>query len=99
MAMIRLRHDSGLTRDVKEGFSWTIFFFSWIALAFRGQMKEMWISLALIILTSWWSFGIPFFIYWIYLCIKGNELLFQSLLHNGYRVEDNPSDVVNITVE
>lgn len=80
MAKVTLKHPTGIQKEVKVGFSWTIFFFSFIALLIRGQIKEA----LIVLLTSWIGIGI---IYWIYLCFKGNEKLHEELLLKGFEVQ------------
>ncbi len=77
--IVTLKHDSGIERRVKQGFSWTILFFGIIALLVRGQFKE---SLFLVLFSL---LTIPGFIYWIYLMIRGNELLHEKYLLQGFK--------------
>ncbi len=79
MAKALLQHDTGLTKEVKIGFSWTIFFFGFIALIIRGQVKEA----LIVLLTSWVGVGL---IYWVYLIFKGNEKLREKYILEGYKI-------------
>lgn len=81
MSKVKLKHESGLTKEVKQGWSWTIFFFGWIAMFIRGQVKEGIVSIGLYFL-----FIIPGFVYTLYMCSKGNEKLVESYLEKGYRI-------------
>ena len=65
------------TKQVKIGFSWTIFFFGFIAFAIRGQYKEALIQLAL------WFIFLGFFI-GIYYSFVGNKNLLIKLFEEGY---------------
>lgn len=75
-----LKHPSGVTKEVKTGFSWTILFFGFIALLIRGQIKEE----LIILLTFWLGIGI---IYQIYLAFKGNEKQKDKFLLKGFEIQ------------
>lgn len=68
-----------LTKEVKVGFSWTIFFFGWIALAIRGQYVPA--------LISFFTLNIAAFYY----MFAANRLLARQLVRNGwFAIEDMP---------
>ncbi len=75
-----LKHPSGVTKEVKTGFSWTIFFFGFFALLIRGQIKEA----LIVLLTCWIGIGL---IYQIYLAFKGNEKQKNKFLLKGFEIE------------
>lgn len=80
---ITLRHESGVTKRVKIGFSWTFFFFSiWVPL-FRGDFKNLFRIWGLSIIT----FGI----YSIVSCWTYNRIYTQDLLVKGYAPIDESS--------
>ena len=68
---------NGLTKEVKVGFSWTIFFFGWMALAIRGQYVPA--------LISFLSFNMASF----YFMFSGNRLLARQLIEDGWIAIDN----------
>ena len=63
---------NGLTKEVKIGFSWTIFFFGWMALAIRGQYVPA--------LISMFTFNMASF----YFMFAGNRLLARQLVESGW---------------
>ena len=82
MAKLLMKNENtGMERNVKKGFSWTILFFGGFALIFRGQVKQLIIWLVLLCLLF-----IPGFIYGIYLAFNGNKELIDQLGQQGYKV-------------
>ena len=67
---------NGLTKEVKVGFSWTIFLFGWLALAIRKQYGAAIISILL--------FNLPV----LYYMFAGNKLLARDLAENGWTTTD-----------
>lgn len=63
---------NGLTKEVKVGFSWTIFFFGWMALAIRGQYVAA--------LISFVTFNFAGFYY----MFAANRLLARQLVGDGW---------------
>lgn len=63
------------TKKVKQGFSWTVFFFGFMALGIRGQ----WGPAAITFLT----FGLAGFYY----MFKANEILLDKYLDEGWEVK------------
>lgn len=76
---ITLQNSVGNRRTVKQGFSWTIFFFGWIALIVRGQGSK-----ALIGLVLTFFFVFPGILYGWYIAFKGNRDLIDDLISKGY---------------
>ncbi|MFC3801817.1 hypothetical protein [Cohnella sp. GCM10012308] len=80
MMRISLRHSSGVTKQVKLGFSWTFFFFGlWVPL-FRGDFRNffrIWglsiVTLGIYGIISWWAY---------------NGHYVRSLLEKGYGPAD-----------
>ncbi|MGG7078651.1 DUF2628 domain-containing protein [Clostridium sardiniense] len=75
---VLLQNDSGLRKEVKQGFSWTTFFFGGFVPLFRGDLKWfiiMWI-LALI------SFGIS----WLVMPFIYNKKYMEGLMMKGFKV-------------
>ena len=67
---------NGLTKEVKVGFSWTIFCFGWMALAIRGQYVPA--------LISFLTFNMASF----YFMFAGNRLLAFQLVENGWTTNE-----------
>ena len=63
---------NGLTKEVKIGFSWTIFCFGWMALAIRGQYVPAFISFLTFNMASF------------YFMFAGNRMLARHLIENGW---------------
>jgi len=63
---------NGITKEVKVGFSWTVFFFGWLALAIRGQYVPA--------LISFLTFNFAGFYY----MFAGNRILARQLVENGW---------------
>lgn len=76
MKNVKLQNATGVTKELKVGFSWTIFFFgAWVAM-FRGQWSEFakWVFLNPITLGIW---GIA-------QCWTANKKTVISFLEKGY---------------
>lgn len=74
---MKLIDEYGFTKEVKSGFSWTVFLFGPIALAIREQYLEAILCLIIGPLTLW--------IYQIYLSFTANEKLYKKLIKEGYK--------------
>ncbi len=89
---IKMVNEFGMEKKVKKGFSWTIFFFGWIALMFRGQITEFLIYVGgfIIMVLSGLLLAIPIaiilIIYTLYLSFVGNKKLLEQNLKNGYKI-------------
>jgi hypothetical protein len=66
---------NGLTKEVKIGFSWTIFFFGWIALLIRKQYGYAALSFFTFNITS------------IYFMFSANKALAHDLIENGWEID------------
>jgi len=76
--MYTLKNKAGVTKQVKKGFSFTMFFFGIFVPLVRGDWKYFFISLIAAIFTvgiSWLVF--PFFY---------NKLYMNDLLNKGYEI-------------
>lgn len=70
---------NNLTKEVKVGFSWTIFFFGWMALAIRGQYVPALISFITLNIAGF------------YYMFAGNRLLARKLVVDGWiAIEELP---------
>jgi hypothetical protein len=63
---------NGIRKEVKVGFSWTVFFFGWLALAIRGQGIPAVVAFCTFNLASW------------YYMFAANRLLARSMIENGW---------------
>lgn len=63
---------NGITKEVKVGFSWTVIFFGWMALAIRGQ--------ALPAILGFFTFNITS----LYFMFTANRLLARKMVENGW---------------
>ena len=79
---------NGIIKEVKHGFSWTIFFFSWIPLLTRGMYIHAILAFILFLPTfGLWSLIMAFI---------GNKLYAQHLLNDGWQCDEIiPSDWLN----
>lgn len=76
--MITFKNENGVTKTVKNGFSWTTLFFGCFVPLIRGDVKWFLISILAAFITlgfSWLVF--PFFY---------NKLYINDLKNAGYRV-------------
>ncbi|MDH4120528.1 MAG: hypothetical protein OEV94_02335 [Deltaproteobacteria bacterium] len=85
---VSFRHPSGLTRQVKVGFSWTIFFFGGIPFFFRG----------LPIHGLGWTFAALFTMGFtnIIICFIGNRQTAHAYLERGYKPVGTGWDVASL---
>ena len=80
---VRLKHENGITKKAKIGFSWTMLFFGMFVPLFRGDLKWALLSFLLAILTA----GIS----WLVLPFKYNTKYIEKLLEKGYKPADRES--------
>lgn len=66
---------NGISKKVKYGISWTVFFFGWMALAIRGQYPAA--------LISFFTFGLANFYY----MFTANRILAHLLIEQGWVVD------------
>lgn len=82
---VNLKHESGVSKTVKVGFSWTFFFFGLFVPLIRGDLKWFLIMLALQSLAGFFTFGVGAFVVSLIFAFKYNELYIKELLEKGYR--------------
>lgn len=78
MAMVVMKNEYGVTKEVKKGFSWTMLFFGLFVPLIRGDLKWTIISLILAFITA----GIS----WLVLPFFYNNVYIESLQEKGYRI-------------
>lgn len=74
---VTLSHESGVTKEIKVGYSWTTFFFGFWVPAIRGQ----WSDFAILFISAVPTFGILPLI-WTF---KINKRYCHFLLEKGYK--------------
>ncbi|KOR27056.1 DUF2628 domain-containing protein [Clostridium sp. FAM 1755] len=82
---ILMKHDSGVTKEVKCGFSWTTFFFGFIVPLIRGDLKWALIMVAISIAVGIPTLGIGGFISGIIFSFVYNKIYIKELLVKGYK--------------
>lgn len=80
---VHLKHESGLIKECKVGFSWTVFFFGFFPPLFRGDWKWALILVIVDPLTFSMASLVLSFIY--------NGIYIKDLLQNGYKPADEHS--------
>lgn len=85
---IVMKHDSGVTKEVKVGFSWTVFFFGGFVPLIRGDIKWFAIMLLLSILVGSFTLGIGSLVVGIVFSFIYNKLFIKELLLKGYKPSD-----------
>lgn len=63
---------NGIKKEVKVGFSWTVFFFGWFALAIRGQYVPA--------ILGFFTFNLSS----LYFMFAANRLLARNMVENGW---------------
>lgn len=80
---VNIRNQSGMVKQVKLGFSWTMLFFGIFVPLFRGDLKWTILSLILVIITSGFA--------WLILPFFYNRMYVKSLLEKGWYPADEIS--------
>lgn len=88
MSKVLLTHESGLKKEVKCGFSWTVFFFGFLVPLIRGDLKGAAIMFVLEV-GLWASTGEGgIWIVGLIFCFTYNKLYINELLKKGYKPEN-----------
>lgn len=90
-----LKHDSGLVKEVKKGFSWTFFFFGVFVPLIRGDLKWAVIMFVLQALVGSFTFGIGAFVVSLIFAFTYNKIYIKGLLEKGYRPISDFEEVVS----
>lgn len=80
-----LKHESGLVKEVKIGFSWTTLFFGLFVPLVRGDIKWALIMFGIALLAGVPTYGIGSFISNLVFAFIYNKLYVRDLLEKGYR--------------
>lgn len=83
---VTLKNEIGQVKQVKVGFSWTMFFFGFFVPLFRGDWMYMLISIGAAMVTLGISWLVFPFIY--------NKLYINSLLKKGWKPAETGSQAI-----
>ena len=84
-----IQKETGITKKVKEGFSFTYLFFGCLVPLYRGHISGFFLSLAVTIFTI--GFGN------LILCFKYNSIYRDYLIRNGYIIQNvNSNENINV---
>jgi len=86
---VTLKHDSGISKEVKVGFSWTVFFFGGFVPLIRGDIKWFAIMLILSIIAGSFTAGIGSLVVGIIFSVVYNKIYIKELLMKGYKAVDD----------
>lgn len=87
--MLTLRNNNGVTKEVKQGFSWTVFFFGFFVPIFRADWKFAVIMFLASIAGSMVIPGLGSWVIMIIFMFKYNEWYINDLKAQGYRIVNN----------
>ena len=90
-----LKHDSGLVKEVKVGFSWTFFFFGLFVPLIRGDLKWAVIMLLLQSLVGALTMGIGCFVVSLIFAFIYNKIYIKDLLEKGYQPTEEFKEVIS----
>lgn len=88
---VKLQHPSGPVKEVKAGFSWTVFFFGLFVPLIRGDLKWAAIMFGVSFLVGAITAGLGAFIPGLVFCFVYNKIYIKELLEKGYSTT-NPTD-------
>ena len=80
-----LKHESGVTKKVKKGFSWTVLFFGLFVPLIRGDLKWALIMFLLQLLAGYFTFGLGSFVVSLIFGFVYNKVYIKDLLEKGYQ--------------
>lgn len=86
--MINLKTDSGLTKTVKVGFSWTTLLFGFLPALFRGDLKWAAIMFILSVVAGVFTLGFGAWIPGIIFSLIYNKIYIKELIEKGYTPAD-----------
>lgn len=96
--IIVMKHDSGVTKEVKYGFSWTTFFFGFLVVPLiRGDLKWAAIMFLIGVVVGAPTFGIGAIVADIVFSFVYNKIYIKELLVKGYKPAEEDSK--NILVQ
>ncbi len=86
--IVQFKNDAGILKEVKVGFSWTIFIFSGMPFLSRGMPLWGFVT----IITSFFTFGLTGFI----MAFIGNKMTAIHYLENGYKKAGEGWEIANV---
>ena len=91
---ITLKNDSGLSKQVKVGFSWTTFFFGFFPALFRGDLKWAVIMFVIEAILGSFTLGIGSWIAGVVFSFVYNKIYIKELIEKGYKPADEEARTV-----
>ncbi len=88
---VRLRNQAGVVKEVKEGFSWTTFFFGFFPALFRGDLKWAAIMFITALAVGVFTSGLGAWVPGIIFSFMYNGIYIKDLLEKGYFPADQTS--------
>ncbi len=85
MSKVLLIHENNLKKEVKIGFSWTVFFFGFFVPLIRGDLKWAVIMFLLAFLLGYFTYGVGGVIVGLIFSFKYNKIYIKDLLLKGYK--------------
>jgi hypothetical protein len=85
---LTLKNDAGMVKEVKKGFSWTVFFFGVFVPLIRGDLKWAGIMLMLSILAGIFTAGFGAMVPGLIFSFVYNKIYIKDLYEKGYRAAD-----------
>lgn len=95
--MITLKTESGLSKTVKVGFSWTTFFFGFFPALFRGDLKWAAIMFIASLAAATFTLGFGAWIPGIIFSFLYNKIYIRELIEKGYTPADEHAQTVLTT--
>jgi hypothetical protein len=86
---MKLVNETGVVKEVKDGFSWTTLFFGMFVPLVRGDLKWAIIIFLIHALLAPFTFGIGNLIANIIFAVKYNKIYIRELREKGYRIADD----------
>jgi len=76
---------TGITKEVKNGYSWPCLFFGMIWFFYKGMIGKGFLWGAVAFFISLLTFGFGGLIVWLVLGFEGNKMYKEFLLEKGYK--------------
>lgn len=79
---------TGMTKQVKKGISWTTFFFGFFVPLTRGDGKWFAVMAAIQVILALFTYGVGSLFVSLFFTITYNNLYIKDLIENGYKPAD-----------